>query len=129
MTNRLLMNPNELEKWRELLAADDWSNKVWESVIFSSTCGLLWLLCISALVICLVPPLRRKVHDGTNVYLHWQWSLGIFIATNIVGILGWPVIFSVGVIAYWINTLVPASILEPVAQFFTYLSFTGWLTI
>lgn len=124
-----LMNARELAKWTERLAADDWSRQTWENVAMGTLCGAAWLLCICLLVACLVPPLRRKFHSWTGVYLPWNICVALLIITNIVGILGHPAIFSTGAIAYWVNTTVPASVLEPTAKALDFLAFAGWFSL
>ncbi|MFV0508768.1 MAG: hypothetical protein ACK5M8_05910 [Shewanella algae] len=124
-----LMSQRELAKWAERLAADDWGRQTWESIALGVSCGALWLLCILVLVGCLVPPIRRRIHSWTGIYLPWNIAIAALIITNLVGIMGHPAIFSSGVVAYWINTTVPASVLEPLAEALDFLAFAGWFRL
>ncbi|WP_041406460.1 hypothetical protein [Shewanella loihica] len=123
----ILMNQRELLKWSQRLAEDDWSHQVWENLVFSGACASLWLICIFTLVACLVPPIRRLIHSRTGVYLPWNICVGVWLITGLIGIMGWPSLFTVGVLAYWVNATVPGWLLEPVAEF-TQQFFTaaGW---
>ncbi|WMS85612.1 hypothetical protein [Pleionea litopenaei] len=124
----LLMNQRETLKWAERLASDDWGSQVWESLGLGVGCGLLWLFGLFVLMTCLVPPMRRKVHAWTNIYLPWNSCVGIFLLQGIAGIMGHPALFSVGVLAYWINSAIPVWLLEPIAEFSNRLTVIGWLT-
>lgn len=125
----LLMDHQETLKWAERLAADDWGRLVWESLAFSGVCALAWFLCIFILVACLVPPLRRRVHTCTGVYLPWNICVAVYLITGIAGIFGYPAIFSIGALAYLINQTVPVWLLEPVADFSNqWLTVVGWFT-
>ncbi len=123
----LLMDQSEALKWARL-TTDDWGSQIWESLALGVSCGALWALCLFILIACLVPPLRRQVHRWTNIYLPWNMSVGIFLIQGIVGIMGYPALFSVGVLAYWINSAVPVWLLEPIAEFSNRLTVIGWLT-
>lgn len=124
-----LMKQHELVKWGERLTSDNWGQQIWESIALGVSCGAAWLLCIGLLVTCLVPPLRRKFHSWTGFYLPWNIFVALFLITNVVGIMGHPALFSSGVIAYWINTAVPESVLEPVASSMDFLAFAGWFSL
>jgi len=122
------MSQRETLKWAEQLSSDPWGQQVWESLALSVGCGLLWVFSLIVLMACLVPQLRRRVHTWTNIYLPWNAAVGIFILQGFAGILGHPAIFSSGVLAYWVNQAIPASLLEPLAEFLNYFTVIGWLT-
>lgn len=127
--SEVLMKSREIVKWSERLAADEWGRQIWENIAMGIVCGAAWLLCIGLLITCLTPPLRRKFHLWTGVYLPWNICVAILIVTNLVGILGHPAIFSSGVIAYWVNKTVPAFVLEPTARALDFLAFAGWFSL
>lgn len=126
--SNLLMSQREALKWTETLSSEAWNQQVWESLALSSLYGISWLFSLLLLVVCLVPPMRRKVHCWTNIYLPWNACVGLFIIQGFVGIFGHPALFSSGVLAYWVNQLIPASVLEPTAEFTNYFTVIGWLT-
>ena len=126
--SNLTITQREALKWAERLSSYPWGQQVWESLALSVGCGLLWVFSLIILAACFVPPFRRRVHAWTNIYLPWNAAVGVFILQGFAGILGHPAIFSSGVLAYWVNQAVPASLLEPLAEFLNYFTVIGWLT-
>ena len=121
------MNQKEILKWSRL-TEEEWGSQIFESLTLGLSCGALWLFSIFILLACLLPPLRRRVHYISGVYLPWNICVGVFLLQGIAGIMGYPALFSVGVLAYWINSAVPAWILVPTAEFLDHMTLIGWLT-
>lgn len=127
MSVHWLMEKREELLWAGRLAADDWSWTVWKSLFFSGGLIALWLLFLFFTVVGVIPRLRRWWCGITGLSISPGHGLASFLCSALTFSLTHSVIFSVGVIAYWLNSVIPAYTMESLSEFsFKWLSVVGW---
>ncbi len=123
-----LMSNREAVLWADRVAAEDWTWPIWKSVFFSSGLIALWLVFVCLAIIGLIPHLRRSWAALTGFTVAPIQGLGLFLCSAFIFSLTHAVIFSTGVIAFWLNTALPADLLETLSEFsYKWLSVIGWL--
>lgn len=128
MSVNWLMSPREESLWAGRLAMDDWAWPVWKSMLMGGGLIALWLIFLGLALVGLIPALRRRWLRVTGLSVTPGHSMGLFFCSAMTFSLTHAVLFSVGVFAYWLNSLIPANTLESMSEFsYKWLSVVGWL--
>lgn len=124
MGENWLMLPGEAAKWSHRLTGD-WPLIVWKSLALSSCFITLYVGLLYLMVVGLTPALRRPFSRKNLNMTPVHSMLFLFLATTVASFTH-SVVFSTGVIAYWVNESLPAGQLEAISKWtFSYLTFWG----